>query len=42
MNGVTGTPVPGGLKLPAPAGPQESWSSGGGGLAHDHGHAVTS
>ncbi|MFL6151250.1 MAG: M28 family metallopeptidase [Ornithinibacter sp.] len=42
VNGVTGTPVPGGLKLPAPAGPQESWSSGGGGLAHDHGHAVTS
>jgi Zn-dependent M28 family amino/carboxypeptidase len=37
VNGVTGVPVPGGLKLPAPAGPQESWSSGGGGLAHDHG-----
>ena len=42
VNGVTGKPVPGGLKLPAPAGPQESWSSGGGGLAHDHGHAVSS
>ncbi len=37
VNGVTGVPVPGGLKLPAPAGPQEAWSSGGGGLAHDHG-----
>ena len=36
VNGVQGVPVPGGLKLPAPAGPEESWSSGGGGLAHDH------
>ncbi len=42
VNGVTGKPVPGGLKLPAPAGPQESWSAGGGGLAHDHGHSVSS
>ncbi len=42
VNGVKGKPVPGGLKLPAPAGPQGSWSSGGGGLAHDHDHAVSS
>ena len=42
VNGVPGVQVPGGLKLPAPAGPEESWSSGGGGLAHDHDHAVSS
>jgi Zn-dependent M28 family amino/carboxypeptidase len=38
VNGVPGAPVPGGLDLPAPAGPQASWSAGGGGLADDHGH----
>lgn len=42
VNGVQGVQVPGGLRLPAPAGPEESWSSGGGGLAHDHDHAVSS
>jgi len=38
VNGVPGVPVPGGLDLPAPAGPQASWSAGGGGLDHEHGH----
>ena len=38
VNGVPGASVPGGLDLPAPAGPEESWSAGGGGLAHDHSH----
>ena len=41
VNGVGGARVPGGLNLPAPAGPEESWSAGGGGLAHDHDHEPT-
>ncbi|MFC5791325.1 M20/M25/M40 family metallo-hydrolase [Agromyces tardus] len=36
VNGVMGANVPGGLMLPDPAGPQQSWSAGGGGLDHDH------
>lgn len=39
VNGVAGVPVPGGLSLPAPAGPQGTVNlPGGGGLAPDHGH----
>lgn len=43
VNGVPGEPVPGGLVLPAPAGPQKtvnlpSGGAGGGGLSHDHDH----
>lgn len=38
VNGVKGKAIPGGLNLPAPGGPEESWSAGGGGLAHDHDH----
>ena len=38
VNGVVGVPVPGGLTLPAAAGPEDTWSSGGGGLSHDHDH----
>ena len=40
VNGVPGVQVPGGLKLPAPAGPQGTTGSDGG-LAHDHGAAST-
>ena len=36
VNGVGGVPVPGGLKLPAPAGPEGTTGSDGG-LSHDHG-----
>lgn len=39
VNGVVGVPVPGGLTLPTAAGPEDTWSSGGGGLSHDHDHA---
>ena len=38
VNGVVGEKVPGGFVLPAPAGPEDTWSAGGGGLDHDHGH----
>ncbi|MFF2273123.1 M28 family metallopeptidase [Agromyces sp. NPDC058136] len=39
VNGVAGKNVPGGLTLPAPAGPEQTVNNpGGGGLAHDHGH----
>jgi hypothetical protein len=38
VNGVPGVSVPGGLTLPEPAGPEMTWSAGGGGLAPDHGH----
>ncbi len=41
VNGVPGVPVNGGLTLPAPAGPELTWSSGGGGLEHDHDHEPT-
>jgi len=41
VNGVVGVDVPGGLKLPEPAGPEMTWSAGGGGLAHDHDHEPT-
>jgi Zn-dependent M28 family amino/carboxypeptidase len=41
VNGVVGVDVPGELKLPDAAGPEESWSAGGGGLAHDHDHEPT-
>ncbi|MGZ8804835.1 MAG: M28 family metallopeptidase [Microbacterium sp.] len=40
VNGVVGRSIPGGLNLPEPAGPEESWSAGGGGLEHDHDHAL--
>lgn len=40
VNGVRGASVPGGLNLPDPAGPQDTWSAGGGGLSHDHDHAL--
>ena len=33
VNGVVGANVPGGLKLPAPAGPERAGTAGGGGLA---------
>ncbi|MCH6231780.1 M28 family metallopeptidase [Microbacterium sp. CFH 31415] len=38
VNGVRGANVPGGLKLPAPAGAEGTWAGGGGGLHPDHGH----
>jgi Zn-dependent M28 family amino/carboxypeptidase len=39
VNGVPGEPVPGGTRLPAPAGPQGTVNlPGGGGLAPDHDH----
>jgi Zn-dependent M28 family amino/carboxypeptidase len=42
VNGVVGVPVPGGLNLPAPAGPEGTVNlPGGGGLAHDHDHEPT-
>lgn len=41
VNGVPGVDVAGGLNLPDPAGPEESWSAGGGGLDHDHDHQPT-
>jgi Zn-dependent M28 family amino/carboxypeptidase len=41
VNGVMGKSIPGGLNLPDPAGPQQTWSAGGGGLSHDHDHAKT-
>jgi hypothetical protein len=40
VNGVRGKPIPGGLKLPAPAGAEGTWAGGGGGLHADHGHHV--
>ena len=37
VNGVPGKAVPGGLTLPAPAGSEGTWASGGGGYhGHDH------
>ncbi|WP_127820350.1 M20/M25/M40 family metallo-hydrolase [Microbacterium sp. CPCC 204701] len=37
VNGVIGVDVPGGLRLPEPAGPEGTWASGGGGYhGHDH------
>ncbi|MRG61369.1 M20/M25/M40 family metallo-hydrolase [Agromyces sp. CFH 90414] len=40
VNGVAGVPVPGGLALPAPAGPEGTVNlPGGGGLSPDHGHS---
>lgn len=42
VNDVVGVPVPGGLNLPAPAGPEGTVNlPGGGGLAHDHDHEPT-
>jgi Zn-dependent M28 family amino/carboxypeptidase len=42
VNGVAGVPVPGGLNLPAPAGPEGTVNlPGGGGLGHDHDHEPT-
>lgn len=38
VNGVVGKSIPGGLSLPDAAGPEDTWSAGGGGLGHDHGH----
>ena len=39
VNGVVGEPVPGGVVLPAPAGPEGTVNlPGGGGLAPDHDH----
>jgi len=40
VNGVPGINVPGGLKIPAPAGPEGTTGSGGG-LAPDHDHQPT-
>ncbi|WP_314502973.1 M28 family metallopeptidase [uncultured Microbacterium sp.] len=40
VNGVVGASIPGGLNLPDPAGPEDTWSAGGGGLSHDHGHTL--
>ncbi|MCW3492322.1 M28 family metallopeptidase [Microbacterium sp. SSM24] len=40
VNGVKGAKVPGGLKLPTPAGPEGTWAGGGGGLHADHGVRV--
>lgn len=34
VNGVKGKSVPGGIRLPDPAGPEQTWSAGGGGLDH--------
>ena len=40
VNGVVGEQVPGGLVLPAPAGPEVTVNlPSGGGLAPDHGHS---
>ena len=41
VNGVPGVSVPGGLTLPEPAGPEMTWSAGGGGLDPDHDHEPT-
>lgn len=40
VNGVRGKPIPGGLRLPDPAGAEGTWAGGGGGLHADHGHYV--
>ncbi|WP_374314540.1 M20/M25/M40 family metallo-hydrolase [Microbacterium sp.] len=40
VNGVVGVSVPGGLRLPEPAGEEGTWAGGGGGLHADHGHHV--
>lgn len=40
VNGVRGTKIPGGLRLPDPAGAEGTWAGGGGGLHGDHGHHV--
>ena len=36
VNGVPGKRVPGKYTIPAPAGPEGTFATGGGGLAHDH------
>ncbi len=41
VNGVRGTQIPGGLNLPAPAGPEETVNNPGGG-GHDHSHGLVS
>ncbi|HYN66846.1 MAG TPA: M28 family metallopeptidase [Ornithinibacter sp.] len=41
VNGVRGAKIPGGLRLPAPAGPEGTTGTGGGGLAPDHDHEPT-
>ncbi|MGW4927608.1 M28 family peptidase [Agromyces sp. NPDC004153] len=41
VNGVVGVPVPGGLTLPAPAGPEGVVNGDAGGLEHDHDHGPT-
>ncbi len=41
VNGVRGAKIPGGLRLPAPAGPEGTTGTGGGGLAPDHDHGPT-
>jgi hypothetical protein len=41
VNGVHGKRVPGRFSLPKPAGPEGTFAPESGGLAHDHGHAVT-
>ncbi len=38
VNGVVGVPVPGGLRLPAAAGPEHTFAGGGGGLHDGHDH----
>lgn len=40
VNGVKGAKIPGGLKLPTPAGPEGTFVGGGGGLHADHGVRV--
>lgn len=40
VNGVPGRSVPGGLRLPDPAGAEGTFAGGGGGLHHDHDHAA--
>ena len=37
VNGVPGRRVPGNFQIPAPAGPQGTFATPGGGLGHDHG-----
>jgi Zn-dependent M28 family amino/carboxypeptidase len=41
VNGVEGVNVPGGLKLPEPAGPEGTFGENAGGLDHDHDHEPT-